>query len=247
MKTKKNFRRTAFTLAVLLAFSLTLMPLFSSTQVSAADTVVSKKTITVTGNGIVNVTPDMATITLGVSSFAADANAAQKANATTMAKVIAAIKAAGVAASDIQTSSYSIYPNYTYEEKTGKQTITGYNASNTVTVTIRNLSNLGTVLDKASDAGANQAYGISFMVSKQSAYYAQALKEAVANAKTKADAIASALGTTVSSPVSISESSNYNPIYLNSSAKQIADAAGGTPVEAGTFQIQATVSVVYEY
>ena len=190
--------------------------------------------ITVTGNGTVNTVPDRATFTFGVHTESATAAAALGANGALMTKVIDAIEKAGVAKADIQTSQISLSP---VQSSDGKR-ITGYAADNSVTVTIRDLGSAGTVVDAAVAAGANQVYGPNLSRSDQDALYLQALKKAMADAKAKAEAIASGGGISLGSVKTVVEGGS--PIVVPG----IADKAT-TPISPGTEQITATVTVTY--
>ncbi len=198
----------------------------------------STTTITVTGNGTANATPDQASWDFGVQVNAATASEAISSDNEQANRIIAALKDAGIADSDIQTSSVSLWP----QTSSDGQTITGYQASNDVTVTSK-ISQAGSLVDAATGAGANNVSGPNLSVSDQSTYYAQALKLAVADAKTQAEAIAAASGLTLGGILHISnESSTPTPIMYG--ALDAAKAAG-TPIEAGSQQVQASVTVTY--
>ena len=196
-------------------------------------------TITVTGNGSVDATPDKASFTFGVQVNAATASGAiNDANAQAQ-RIIDALKGAGVSSDDIQTSSVSLWP----QTSSDGQTITGYQASNSVTVTAP-IGNSGDLVDAAAGAGANNIYGPNLSVGDQSSYYAQALKLAVEDAKTQAQAIADAAGLNLGGITHISNNgSTPGPIMYEGYAMDAAKAA--TPIEAGTQQISATVTVTY--
>ena len=205
-------------------------------QVGAANT--STTTITVTGNGSVNATPDKASFNFGVQVNAATAEEAiNKCNAQAQA-LVDALKNAGVDASDIQTSSVSLWP----QTSSDGQTVTGYQASNSVSVSAP-IGKSGSLVDAAVAAGANQINGPNLSVGDQSSYYAKALKLAVDDAKTQAQAIADAAGLTLGGITHISnDGSTPGPIvygYADAVAKS------STPIEAGSQQIQATVTVTY--
>jgi len=205
-------------------------------KVGAANT--STTTITVTGNGSVNATPDKASFDFGVQVNAATAaEATSKANQQAQA-IIDAMKNAGVSSSDIQTSSVSLWP----QTSSDGQTITGYQASNSVTVTT-SIDMAGSLVDDATKAGANNVNGPNLSVSDQSTYYAKALKLAVDDAKSQAQALADAAGLTLGGILHISNyGSTPTPIYADYSK---AASSVATPIQAGTQQVSATVTVVY--
>jgi len=205
-------------------------------KVGAANTATT--TITVTGNGTVNATPDKASFDFGVQVNATTASEAiNQANAQAQ-KIIDALKNAGVSDSDIQTSSVSLWP----QTSSDGQTITGYQASNSVSVTT-SIGNAGTLVDQATKAGANNVNGPSLSVGDQSSYYAQALKLAVDDAKSQAQAIADASGLNLGGILHIENNgSTPGPIAYGATFDK---AVGSTPIEAGSQQIQATVTVTY--
>lgn len=190
--------------------------------------------ITVQGSGTVTTTPDRAQLSFGVETQAATAKAALAANAAEMRRVIAAVKAAG--ATDVQTQSVSLQPRYS--EAGGVQ---GYVAQNSVSATIRDLAKAGAVIDAAVGAGANQVSGPALSRGDQAELYRQALKAAVADARTRAQALSAAANLTLGRVTQIVESGGGpSPVFLG--AKE--DAAS-TPIEAGTQQIVASVQVTF--
>jgi hypothetical protein len=200
----------------------------------------SSTTITVTGNGSVNATPDKASFDFGVQVNAATASeATSKANQQAQA-IIDALKNQGIPESDIQTSSVSLWP----QTSSDGQTITGYQASNDVTVTTT-VEKAGSLVDAATSAGANNVNGPNLSVGDQSQYYAQALKAAVQDAQTQAKAIADAAGLTLGGILHITnQSSTPGPIFYGA-ADSLAAGKAPTPIQAGSQQIQASVTVVY--
>ena len=222
--------------------------LYGNAPAKAEDNPVEKKTMSVSGQAKVSAAPDIAYITLGVLTEDKDARAAQKANATAMDKVIAAIKASGVKSEDIQTVNYTIYPKYDYNKETGAGTIIGYSVNNSVNITVRDLEKTGNIIDAAADSGVNVSSSISFDLSNYEKYYNDALKNAVLAAKKKAGTMAEALGVTLKAPISVSEGGGYSPLrnYVTYDMKsEMANAS--TPIQAGSLEITANVSIVYEY
>ena len=209
-----------------------------------------EKVISVTGEGIVKVKPDIAYISLGVLTENPDGKTAQTENAKLMDSVIKEIKSLNIKDEDIKTISYNMYPQYEYDEKTRKQYITGYVVNNTIEVTVRDITMTGTVIDAAVKKGANLSSGIRFDISDKVGTYNKALKLAVETGKGKAQAIAEALGVNIDSPLSISESSTGGPIekYAGYSIEAVRDqAAVVTPVESGELEIRATVNIIYSF
>jgi len=191
--------------------------------------------ITVTGNGTVNTVPDRAEFSFGVHTESATASAALAANGASMTKVIDAVEKAGVAKADIQTSEVSLSPQTSAD---GKR-ITGYAADNTVTVTIRDLASAGAVVDAAVAAGANEVSGPNLTSSDQNALYRQALKNAMADAKSKAEAIASAGGVSLGSVTTVVEGGTPTVV------PGVTAGSKATPISPGTEQVTATVTVTY--
>jgi uncharacterized protein len=193
--------------------------------------------ITVSGTGSVTTTPNRANFDFGVTTRGTTARQALSANGVEMQKVIDALKAAGVDSAAVQTSSISLSP------VTNDQTdaIVGYTASNTVTVTVDGLGKAGAIVDAAVAAGANQVQGPNLTVADQGVLYRSALTAAVADARAKAQALAAAGGVHVGAVRSIEES-NSSPVVFDARA---AAPAPSTPVEAGTQQVTASVTVSF--
>jgi uncharacterized protein len=192
--------------------------------------------ITVLGSGSANVTPNRASFAFGTVSQAATANAALAASSQSVARVIAALKRVGVAQADIQTADVSLSPR---TNENGDQVV-GYTAANTVTATIRKIGDTGDVVDAAVSAGANQVSGPNLLASDQDAAYRNALKGAVADARAKAETLASASSSTLGKITAIVEGAGATPMPLAAAAKD-----SSAPIEPGTQKIEATVSVTF--
>jgi uncharacterized protein len=207
---------------------------------SAATTASSTgtNTVTVNGTGSVTAVPDQASFSFTVQTKAATAAAALTRNGTQTRAVVAAVEGAGVDAAEVQTSQVSLDPVMSNDGTS----ILAFTASNTITVTALAVAKAGAVVDAAVGAGATNVYGPSLAVSSQDALYAKALKAAVAQARTKAQALADAAGQTLGSVVSIVEGGGPAPVPF--AAKSAGDAAG-TPIEPGTQEIDATVTVTF--
>lgn len=208
-------------------------------------------TITIEGRGEVRAVPDMAQINSGVTTQGATAREALDANTAAMADLIAALKDAGIETRDIQTSGFSVNPNYVYSDARDENgyilppKINGYQVSNSVSVTVRALEELGTILDKSVNVGANTINGVSFSVADPSELYNQARKAAFADARSKAELYAAAAGAKLGDLEAISESQNINnpmPMYARA---ELASAAP-VPVEAGEMTFEIGVNVQWE-
>jgi hypothetical protein len=194
------------------------------------------KTITVSGNGTATSVPDRAQVSFSVNTQAKTAAGALAQSSDAATKVIAALKGAGVAAADIQTSDVSLSPRTTPDGLT----IVGYTASNSITVDSA-ITRAGTLIDTAVGAGATGVSGPSLSLSDQDSLYREALKKAVADAQLKAQALADAAGLTLGAAQSIAEgSAAATPLPMAGRAD-----ATSTPVEPGTQDVQATVTVTY--
>jgi uncharacterized protein len=204
----------------------------------AADTTPPPKTITVTGNGKVTAVPDRASFGFSVDTRADTAKAALAKNADLAAAIVAALKSAGVAPADLQTQQVSLSPQTNQD---GTQVV-GYTASTTVSVNTT-IPKAGAIVDAAVGAGANGVSGPSLSVSDQDAQYRDALKNAVADAKQKAQALASAAGLALGGVRTMVEGANATPIPF--AAAKSADAAG-VAIEPGTQEIDASVTVTYD-
>jgi uncharacterized protein YggE len=189
--------------------------------------------------------PDIATVSAGVVTQAADGNAAMRQNAEQMNRVLAAIKAAGVAAKDVQTSGINLNPQYHFEENQPPR-ITGYQASNTVTVKLRDVAKMGEVLDALVASGANHINGPSFGIDDPEPLYDQARVQALEQARARAQTYAKALDLRVRRIVSISEGGASMPSPMPRMAMVKAEAYDSTPVAAGESSVSVSLDVVFE-
>ena len=191
--------------------------------------------------------PDVATISAGVVTQAADGNTAMRQNAEQMAKVMAAIKAAGIAEKDIQTSGISLNPQYRYVENEAPS-ITGYQATNTVSLKVRDITKLGKVLDSLAAQGANQINGPSFEIDQPEPAYDEARLAALKKAQARAETYAKSLDLRVRRIVSISEGSQggFRPMPMMAMAGRSAKAEMDTAVSPGETTVSVNLDVVFE-
>jgi len=171
---------------------------------AAAEAAFRATTLNLAAYGEVQAAPDMAVISLGVTTQARTAGQALSDNAARMGQAMAALKAAGIAAKDIRTTGLNLNPQYAYEQGQAPR-LTGYQATNQVTVTVRDLARLGAAVDATVSAGANQVNGISFGLTDATAAENAARESAVRALQAKADLYARATGYRVSRLVSLSE------------------------------------------
>lgn len=225
--------------------SLLPMALLLAAPAFAADTApVSGTRLELSATGTVSRVPDVATIGAGVVTQSVAAGDAMAANASRMSATVAALRKAGVADRDIQTSSISLQPQYRYGENK-PPVLTGYQASNRVMVRLRDVARAGAVLDALVAAGANQIDGPNFSVDKPEAALDEARTQALAAARARAELYAKAAGLHVARIVRITESGAAQPAprpFLMAAARKEAD----TPVERGEQDLSVTISVTFE-
>jgi uncharacterized protein len=202
--------------------------------------VIPPATVSVTGEATVSVPPDLAQVDGGVSSDAKTAREAFEANNAAMGKVLLTLKGAGFEEKDIQTSRLLLQPQSAPSRSGGPSTIVGYRASNRVTVRVRDVAKLASVIDMLVGAGANDIGGIGFSVSNASKLLDEARERALADARRKAEIYPKATGVTLGAPVSISEESSPGPMPYRRMAAGMPVSA---PVAQGEETLQVTVSV----
>lgn len=203
------------------------------------------RTITVVGEGTVAVEPDVATVQIGVETAGVSAAEASAEASAVMDAVLAALAQLGIPSRDIQTSGFSIWverPSGPDGQPSG-QVI--YRVNNSVTVTIRDLSAVGDVLDAAIDAGANNIYGVNFSISDPDKVMAEARKIASENARARAEELASLHGVAVGEVVSISEVIGGGAVPMASINASVAYGGGGGPIAPGELEMTAQLQVVY--
>ena len=197
------------------------------------------RTIQVLGDGTVETVPDTAGFDFGVVTKGATAKQALAVNSTVAQKVVDALKAVGVVAKDVQTQQVSLNP----QMNQNGTAITGYEARNTVSATVRDLGSAGAVVDAAVAAGADQVSGPYLTASGQAALERQALTAAFDDAKAKAQALAQRAGGSLGQALQVSEGSGPRPVPLTGAASSAP--AAKTPIEPGTQQVEAQVTVTF--
>jgi hypothetical protein len=197
-------------------------------------------TISVTGEATVSAAPDLAQIDGGVTSEANTAREASDANNAAMGKVLLALKGAGIADKDYQTSRLSLQPETAPNRPGGPMAIVGYRASNRITVHLRDIAKLANLIDAMVGAGANDISGISFTVSNGSKLLDDAREQAVADARRKAEIYAKAAGVTLGAPLAISEQGAPGLIPYR---KMAVGMAASAPVAPGEETLHLSVSV----
>ncbi len=202
-------------------------------------------TLTVTAEGKVDRAPDVAQISGGVVTTAPTASAAMAENAQRMSAVVAAVRRAGVADRDIQTQGLSLSPQYRYDNNQ-PPVLTGYQASNTVSLRLRKLADAGRLLDTLVQVGANQLNGPTFSVDNTAAALDEARAAAVSQARSRADLYAKAAGVRIKRILSISESSDQPGPRPMLRAAMAMKAESATPVEPGEIALSVNVTMVFE-
>lgn len=215
--------------------------------VIGADTMFKATTLTLSAYGETRIAPDIATITLGVQTEAPTAGEAMRLNASRMSQVIASLKKAGIDDRDIQTSGLNLNPQYVYEQNAPPR-LSGYQATNQVVITARDLSKLGQVVDASVNAGANNVGGISFGLADSAAAEDAARMKAARTLQARAELYARSMGYRVGRLVTMSEGGGYQPapppMPMMAMAREKSDSA--TPVEGGELKVRIDVSATFE-
>ena len=199
----------------------------------------------VSAEGAVTRAPDIATLSAGVVTQSATAAAAMAENAKKMAAAISALKRAGVADKDIRTSSLSLQPQYRYADNQ-PPAVTGYQASNQLTVTFRDIKQAGPILDALVAQGVNQISGPDFALEHPDAAMDEARMQAMQKARAKADLYAKAAGMTVKRIVAIGEGGGYSPQPPRPMVMMAARMKESTDLQPGEEKIGVTVNVTFE-
>ncbi len=221
--------------------------------------VTATNTITVSGTGDVFSVPDTATFSFSVMETAKDVTTAQTTVNTKANAIIAYLKSQSVDEKDIQTTDYSVNPHYEYSQgvcttgycQPGKQTLTGYDVSESVTVKAKDTTKAGVLLSGIGSKGATNVSGLSFTVDDETALEAQARQKAITDARTKANELAKQLGVSIVRVVGFSEDGRGGPIYYAKTMAMDSSAGMGAMAPApeiatGQNKITSTVSVTYE-
>lgn len=196
------------------------------------------------GEATVTVKPDRAQIDVGVVTQADTSQSAVQQNAQKLEATLTRLRQLLGAGADIKTISYSVTPNYRYPQGGGEPTISGYTATNIVRVTLDDLTKVGSVIDTAVQGGSNRIQNLRFLLKDEAPVKAQALREAAVKARASANALADALGLRVMRVLSVTEGGS--PVVpMREVAFARADASS-TPIEPGTIEVTATVSLTIE-
>ena len=203
------------------------------------------RTIIVTGTGEASAAPDMAILNLGVGADGATAAEALKNNSAQMEATIKSLRDAGVQKKDIQTSGLNIGPRYDYSRDKSPPRITGYQATNMISVNLRDLDKAGAIIDKAVGVGANRLNSLSFDFADPKPMKDAARKAAVADARARAELYADAAGVKLGRVLQISDEFTTHPGPLPTVRLAMAEAAGAAPVERGQSTLSASVTIIF--
>lgn len=203
--------------------------------------------IRVTGEAQVSARPDRVQIDIGVTTHAESSTDAASQNARQVDAALSALKKAAGPTAVLKTVNYSLSPTYKYQNG-HEPTVTGYNASNLVQVTLDDLTKLSGVIDASAQAGANEVRGIQFTLRDPDTVHAEALRKAAARARADAEVLAQALGLKIVRVLSVEESGggHFVPVMRTMAAASAAKAEVATPVEPGTLEVAANVTLSVE-
>jgi uncharacterized protein YggE len=225
---------------------LSMFVLVLALALSACGTAaVQPRTLSVSGNGTIYLTPDIANIYIGVHTEDPVIATAVANNNTQTQALVDALKKAGVAEKDIQTSNFSVYSSTGYDKLTGQSTGSTYAVDNTVYITVRDLSKLGSLLNTAVAAGANNINSITFDVADKTAAMAQARQKAMANASNLATELAQTAGVKLAEIQNVSYSDTSPIPYYGMGGGGSAAPNASVPIQPGQTEISVTVSVTY--
>ncbi len=235
-------------IAALLVLSIvaTGVLIFGKTGSQATATKTLLNTISVSSKGSVTVIPDVGYISLGVETEDANVKTAEEQNSKTMNAIVIALGKLGVEETDMKTTNYNIYPRYRdYEDEKPMS----YSVSSTIQVTVKNIEDISDIIDDAITAGANRAHSIRFDVLDREASYNEALKDAIANAKARAEVIAGAADVQIVGVVSVSENSAMPNVYYTDTlrgASMDMEESFAPVISTRDMEISANVSITYE-
>ena len=227
-----------------LALALANGPRNAQPVAEAAAPTTSERSITVVGVGKASGAPDVAQVSIGVDTQAPSVQKAVDDNKTQMNALLSTLKGLSIAAKDLQTNNYSVYTEQKpMPDGTSSATQVVYHVSNQVQVTVRDINQLGDVLDKAVAAGANNIYGVSFSVEDTAKLEADARTKAVADAKSRAASLAQLNGVELGEVISVNEVAGGPAYPLDYTAKGMG--GGGTPVQPGELEMNMSIQITY--
>lgn len=245
----KNSFLTTFTISIVIVIAA--LAIIKALNIAYPIEITSKSTsgeLAVVGEGKVDVVPDTASADLGIIvTNASSVNDAQDKINKANNSIVAALKKQGVDKKDIKTSNYSIYPNYDYQKNPSGEII-GYNGNVTITVKVRDTQRLPTVIQEATNAGANQVIGTTYSVDSPEKYREDARDKAIQNAKEQAQKLADSLGIRLGKVVNIVESTSGTtpPVFAREAMGLGSGAAPAPDLQPGSQTITSTVTLYFE-
>jgi len=232
----------ALTVAVVVVAVLALSG--CETKVVTAPAGQPTNTVTASGTGKVTAAPDVAMMTFGATARSENAKTALDQVSKTAESITSALKESGIAEEDIQTQNVSVYPRQEY--KNDKPVVIDYEANVSVTAKVRDIGKLGEIISSAADAGADTISGPSFTLDEESPVRNEAIGVAVDDARSRAEAMAKAAGKNVGEVLSLSSTAVNVPVPMYGAAERAAADVAEVPIEPGTLEITADVTVVFE-
>lgn len=206
----------------------------------------SSRTMTVTATGDAAGAPDMAVFTIGVETEGPSAAVALRTNSANMRATIDKLQELGIEERDIQTSNLMVNPRYDYDNAQNRPRLIGFVATNTVTAQLRNLDNVGAVLDETIQAGANKINSLTFTFSEPQPLFDEARKSAVAKAKAQAELLSESAGVRLGPILTIQDGFVSSPMPRTPMARMEAAFDQSVPVASGESMVTASVTIVYE-
>lgn len=238
-----NIKKKVF---ILLSTNILTILVLGAALAAAQDTIDKlPPSIRTSGEAVVTAKPDRAQIDIGVVTQAATSQAAVAQNAQKLEATLARLRQLLGSSADIKTISYNVSPTYRYPKEGGEPTITGYTAQNIVRITLDDLTKVGNVIDTATQSGANRVQNLQFTLKDEATVQSQALRLAAIQARTKAQALASALGLQIRRVLSVVESGSPIIPIRDVAYARVAEASQ-TPIEPGTIEVRASVSYTVE-
>jgi len=245
-------------LVILAAALIVFTGIAAENELKQQPLITTENTISVTGMGELYARPDLALTTFSVVTEKPTVQEAMAANAESMNAIIDAVQGEGVEQKDIKTTSFNIYPRYEYQNEagirvmpphpTGKRVLVAYEITQSVQVKMRYLDNVGTIIQAATNAGANQVGSLQFTIEDEESLKVQARKAAIDEAKEKAQVLASQLNVKLGRIVNFNEGGSY-PVYFESARAMDMGMGGAAPapqIEPGENRIVVNVTIVYE-
>lgn len=237
-----TLKKTACAAAALTLLSVTgLAPLVNAETVEV-------RSISTSGTGMVSHKPDTVRVTVGVDTREPTVEAALAANNKAMQAVIKAIRANGVPQKHIQTSQFSVHPQYRYNNRTRKNELEGFQVSNRVNVKLKKLDRLGKLLTAVTKSGSNQIQGVNFYIEETSKLLDEAREKVIADARRKAEVLAKAADSRVGKVIQINEGASYQPrprAKMRMAEAALADGASSVPIASGEQQLSVSVSTTW--